>query len=97
MGSQLSFSSRQANDASHCFNDFGVHLLDAHSALLCRKLSNEATGHDREVDQPMTFGYIGSLRAVSAAGRRGRSLDVVLFDVAASRGRRSHLALCVGN
>ena len=37
MGSQLSFSSKQANDASHRFNDFGVHLYNAHSALLWRK------------------------------------------------------------
>jgi hypothetical protein len=60
MGSQLSFSSKQANDAGHRFNDFGVHLLNAHSVFLYRKLSNEATDDDREVGQPMTCGYIGS-------------------------------------
>ena len=79
-GSQLSFSSKQANDASHRFNDFGVHLYNAHSAFLWRKFSNEATGDDREVDQPIICGYIGSLRAVSAAGRRRRSLVVVCLN-----------------
>jgi hypothetical protein len=80
MGSQLSFSSKQAIDANHRFNDFGVHLYNAHSAFLWRKSSNEATGDDREGDQPMICGYIGSLRAVSAAGRRRRSLVVVCLN-----------------
>jgi hypothetical protein len=69
-GSQLSFSSKQANDASHRFNDFGVHLYNAHSAFLWRKFSNEATGDDREGDQPMRSLRCGCARRRTAGDRR---------------------------